>query len=286
MLKVSSRAKRLIDSSERTLPLSRRNVVLPIDLFVGGLYEQTGVLGEFFLHGRFELDKLEQLRDRQEWDGDTSCMSPFHVPVSQEVVSVLRRADELRQSYGQVVITEGNIYSALLELNEIVSLLRYSTTGMTKNEILEIICSPRDMVVHLQGFSENDLNIGDVAIRRAQHTESDAVVNFVRQEFGERWVQHVLYGFDQDPVPIFIAIDKEVRGFACYNTVRKKKGTIGPMGTSKTCRQSGIGRALLRRCLAEMQRLGYDYGVINNAGPIEFYETACGAVVIPKSKVT
>lgn len=84
-------------------------------------------------------------------------------------------------------------------------------------------------------------------------------------------------------IPIFIAVDNEVRGFACYDVARMKKGTFGPMGTSLTCRENGIGKALLLRSLADMQRLGYDYAVIRNAGPIGFYETTCGAVVIPKS---
>lgn len=284
MVQVSSRAKRLIRVAERTLPLSRQTVVTPIDLFVGGLYEQTGVLGEFFLRGRFDMAKLEQQRDRQVHDGPSTSMLPFAVPASQALVSIFRRADELRHAYGQGVITEGNLYSALLELNEIKSLLKYSTAGMTKNEILEIVCSPRDMVVPLRGFAVYDSMIGDMAIRRAKPTESEAVINFVKQEFGERWVQHTRYAFTQDPVALFIGVDNDVRGFACYNVVRKKQGTIGPMGIAKSCRQSGIGRVLLQQCLAELEHLNYDYAVINNAGPIEFYERACGAVVIPKSQ--
>ena len=57
------------------------------------------------------------------------------------------------------------------------------------------------------------------------------------------------------------------------------------MGISLAYREGGIGQALLRRSLSEMQKLGYDYAVIGNAGPIEFYETACGAVVIPKPNI-
>ena len=64
-----------------------------------------------------------------------------------------------------------------------------------------------------------------------------------------------------------------------------EKGDIWTYGVSLTSRKSGMGRVLLRRSLAEMQQLGYEYAVIGNAGPIEFYETACGAVVIPKPNI-
>ncbi|QQE81025.1 GNAT family N-acetyltransferase [Alicyclobacillus sp. SO9] len=282
MLQMSLRAQRLISLAERTLPDSRPNVVLPIDLFVGGLYERTGVLGELFLNADFDLSKLELQRHRQASDEDTVSMLPFNLPVSQKVVSLVRRADELRESYRQTVITEGDICSGLLELDEIVSLLEYSTTGMTKEEVLHTVCSPRDMVVHLRGFTEKDSRLGNTVIRRAQPADSKALFEFVSQEFGERWVKQVSYGLRQTTVPIFIAIDSRVRGFACYDVVRGKKGTFGPMGTSIESRQSGIGRALLLRSLAEMQKLGYDYAVIKNAGPIEFYEMTCGAVVVPK----
>jgi GNAT superfamily N-acetyltransferase len=74
----------------------------------------------------------------------------------------------------------------------------------------------------------------------------------------------------------------QILGFACYDVVQMKKGVFGPMGTSLHYRQKGLGKALLHNCLSEMQRNGYAYAIIDNAGPLEFYESACGAVVIPK----
>lgn len=89
--------------------------------------------------------------------------------------------------------------------------------------------------------------------------------------------------FQQAPIPIFIAhADNRIVGFACYDVVQMKKGVFGPMGTSLTYRQKGVGKALLYHGLSGMQRTGYACAIIDNAGPIEFYETACGAVVIPK----
>ncbi|WP_425454571.1 hypothetical protein [Gracilibacillus dipsosauri] len=39
--------------------------------------------------------------------------------------------------------------------------------------------------------------------------------------------------------------------------------------------------ALLHYCLKEMKEAGYEYAIIGQAGPIEFYEKACQARVIP-----
>jgi len=46
----------------------------------------------------------------------------------------------------------------------------------------------------------------------------------------------------------------------------------------------GIGTALLLACLWGLRELGYVYGVIGGAGPVEFYEKAVGAIVISDSE--
>jgi len=46
-------------------------------------------------------------------------------------------------------------------------------------------------------------------------------------------------------------------------------------------RTKGIGYELLHHCLKDMKEIGYEYAIIGGAGPIEFYEKACNAVVIP-----
>ena len=54
-----------------------------------------------------------------------------------------------------------------------------------------------------------------------------------------------------------------------------------PMGVAKSNRVKGIGYSLLHHCLKDMHEMGYEYAIIGGAGPIEFYEQACQAVVIP-----
>ena len=43
------------------------------------------------------------------------------------------------------------------------------------------------------------------------------------------------------------------------------------------------GKALLLASLHGLRELGYVYGIIGHAGPIEFYQKTVGAIVIPDS---
>jgi hypothetical protein len=48
-------------------------------------------------------------------------------------------------------------------------------------------------------------------------------------------------------------------------------------------RGKGVGKALLLSGLWGLRELGYVYGIIGRAGPVEFYQQAVGAIVIPDS---
>ncbi|WP_212958971.1 GNAT family N-acetyltransferase, partial [Bacillus sanguinis] len=86
----------------------------------------------------------------------------------------------------------------------------------------------------------------------------------------------------KENLPIYIAEQEEVIvGFACYDVVRGKKGLFGPMGTAKQNRVKGVGKQLLHRSLYSMKQDGYEYAIIGQAGPVEFYERCCNARLIP-----
>ncbi len=59
-------------------------------------------------------------------------------------------------------------------------------------------------------------------------------------------------------------------------------GIFGPMGVEEHLRGKGIGRILTRRALASLRDLGFTYGLIPSAGPVEFYERTCGARVVER----
>ena len=121
-----------------------------------------------------------------------------------------------------------------------------------------------------------------IVIRRAQPFEITQVLEFVEREFSVAWADEISVGFAMKPVSVFIATrEKQVVGFAAYECTRR--GFFGPTGVIENMQGHGVGKALLLACLWGLRELGYVYGIIGRAGPIEFYEKAVGAVLIPDS---
>ena len=122
-----------------------------------------------------------------------------------------------------------------------------------------------------------------VNIRRAQPFELTRVREFIELEFSVAWADEVSVGFARQPVSVFIATrDGRVIGFAGYECTRRS--FFGPMGVVDAERRGGVGRALLVAALSGLRELGYVYGIIGAAGPVEFYQEAVGAIVISDSK--
>src|SRR6266536_5664474 len=122
-----------------------------------------------------------------------------------------------------------------------------------------------------------------VNIRRAQPFEITSVRNFIEKNFSVAWADEISVGFANKPVTVFIATrDGRVVGFAGYECTRK--AFFGPTGVDENERGRGIGKALLIAALWGLRELGYVYGLIGAAGPVEFYQEAVGAIVIPDSE--
>ena len=119
-------------------------------------------------------------------------------------------------------------------------------------------------------------------VRRAQPFEITRVRELIEGEYSVAWADEVSIGFASKPVSVFIAIaDGEVVGFAAYECTRR--GFFGPTGVIEKMRGHGIGKALLLASLWGLREMGYVYGIIGCAGPVEFYERTVGATVIPDS---
>lgn len=122
-----------------------------------------------------------------------------------------------------------------------------------------------------------------VVIRRAQPFEMTLVREFIRNHFSVAWADEISVGFANKPVTVFIATkDRRVIGFAGYECTRK--AFFGPTGVAPDERGHGIGKALLLASLHGLRELGYVYGIIGAAGPVEYYQQAVGAIVIPDSE--
>ena len=121
-----------------------------------------------------------------------------------------------------------------------------------------------------------------IVLRRAQPFEITQVRKFIEENFSVAWADEISVGFANKPVTVYIATrDARVIGFAGYDCTRK--AFFGPTGVLETERRQGVGKALLIAALWGLRELGYVYGIIGGAGPIEFYQTAVGATVIPDS---
>ena len=144
-----------------------------------------------------------------------------------------------------------------------------------------------DMLVRLYDLPESGelyskVRRQGVTLRRARAFELHTVREFARENFSPKWVSEVEVAMSRQPAACFIATkDKEVIGFACYDTT--SRGFFGPTGVSEKARGLGVGKALLFKALEGLRELGYAYAIIGGVGPREFYEKACGAIEIPGS---
>lgn len=144
-----------------------------------------------------------------------------------------------------------------------------------------------DMLVRLYDLPESAALYERVAsegviLRRPGAYEKHLVENFVREHFSPKWVSEVAVAFARQPVTCFIATkDKEILGFACYETTAK--GFFGPTGVAESTRGHGLGKALLLKALEAQREAGYAYAFIGGVGPKEFYAKTVGAIEIPGS---
>ena len=145
-----------------------------------------------------------------------------------------------------------------------------------------------DMLVKLYDLPDYSgavagLRSAGVEIRRAIPPEKHLAVNWVMKTFNSPgWASECEKAFGNTPVACMLAVEKEaIVGFCCYDATCR--GFLGPMGVNESCRNRGIGKALLWAALHAMWEIGYGYAVIGWAGPKDFYARTVGATVIEGS---
>lgn len=134
-----------------------------------------------------------------------------------------------------------------------------------------------DMIVNLTTIS-GDISLPEgVKLKRAFPADKSRILDFVRENFSQNWVNEAEYSLMQSPPACFIATrEDKVLGFACYDA--SAKGFFGPTGLSADERGRGIGRALLMRTLLAMREAGYGYAIIGWVGDAApFYEKCVSA---------
>ena len=121
-----------------------------------------------------------------------------------------------------------------------------------------------------------------VTVRRARTFELSLVRSFIEDNFNRAWADEVSAGFAAKPVAVFIAThDGAIVGFAASECTAR--GFFGPEGVRENYSRRGLGRALLLSCLWGLREMGYVYGIIGHAGPIEFYQKTVAAIPIRDS---
>ncbi|MBE5105161.1 GNAT family N-acetyltransferase [Bacillus thuringiensis] len=259
------------------------NIIQPIHLFIGMCKAGTGVCAELYMYlfRKVGTDFLEELSLQKQCDlNDLEYIKIEQYKLSNRTLEILQLAKKRMERFQQILINEGHVIYALFRLDTVIE--KVINTDMQK-DVLRIIAEPRDLAVDLKYFNPiyNKLSCN---VRSASSSDFEKLARFVRDEFGERWLHSIDYGFRtyKENLPIYIAEQEEaIVGFACYDVVRGKKGLFGPMGTAKQNRVKGVGKELLQHCLYNMKQDGYEYAIIGQAGPIEFYEKSCNARLIP-----
>lgn len=267
-------AKSLINEDE---------AIQPMHLFIGACKEGSGVCEELNLYLSKELGNqfLTQLLTHNNQQTYESIQLHGY-NVSLLTSEVIKKAEQKMKRYGQTYLNEGHLLSVLLE--EERSFIQYLDQNRIR-EIVSLVATPRDLIVDLK----NDLKPLNPKegffVRKVTLEDFHSLKLFVQNEFGKAWIESIQNGFISSDIPIYIAIEEgRIVGFACYDVVQDKKGIFGPMGTSRLARSKGIGSELLHQCFNEMKSVGYEYVVIDQAGPIEFYEKNVDAKLIPLTK--
>lgn len=275
-MRLTDRMIRIMNTAEKELEKTNSSELTPVHLLLACLQEKTGAFGEIVLRCNIDLECLRAAAKK------SPCLQQvenpiFTVPITMELQSVMETAFDYMHRYKQGFLNEGHLLKALLVNEEVDRLI----TSDDKKMILTIGTTARDMVTHLRDYAFP--NICFPHVRKVEKREYQQLVHFVAQNFSGEWADTIKDGFQLDEPTIYIALGPEgdILGFAAFDVYQRKKGYFGPMGVAMSNRTKGVGFALLHYCLHEMKEIGYEYAIIGGAGPIEFYETACNAVVIP-----
>ncbi|MEU3166524.1 GNAT family N-acetyltransferase [Streptosporangium sp. NPDC006930] len=132
-----------------------------------------------------------------------------------------------------------------------------------------------NMTVDLAG----DLSVDDdltrlaalgVTVHAVAPGDRAAVSAFVEEQWNANWAWEA----EQAAGCHYAVREGEILGFAAWGA---RPSWFGPMGTAPAARGLGVGRVLVRRCLAEQRATGMSSAQIGWVGPLRFYARTVGA---------
>jgi len=267
---------RILENAEIEAQLSKLKILQPAHLLIACLNEKTGVLGEISL--KSTLDKTSLKAIIEDYPNQYTTNSDFfNVRVTEDVIKVMEVAINYMKRFNQVYVNEGHLLKALITTNVMDSFL----SDENKKILLSLGTTSRDMITKIGNYKVPRIN--SHFVRKVNKNDVNDLVHFIENNFSNEWSQTIREAFSLSKPPIYVALDNngQIVGFAAYDIYKNKKCYFGPMGVALSNRINGIGYSLLHHCLKDMSDIGYEYAIIGDAGPIEFYEKACNAVVIP-----
>jgi len=120
---------------------------------------------------------------------------------------------------------------------------------------------------------EEEIALYDKGIicKRATLDDFERLEEWTEKNF-KGWLGEIRAAFSNEPPSIHIAENKDgIIAFSAYETNNKGTAWFGPMGTTPAARGLGIGGVLLKRCMSDMQQMGFEKSIIPWVGPIPFY---------------
>jgi N-acetylglutamate synthase-like GNAT family acetyltransferase len=248
----------------------------PMHLLIGCLDEPSFPVKEAIEKSGINIDLIRDSFIDAAGEFSLAICEPFKIPLSQETKQVIDQAIKYMANYNQIFLNEGHVLKAIITTGHADGLL----SEEQKQALMTFSVVSRDMLLNLTDYVSPETSYKN--IRKATKNDEEALRRFIEDEFSGRWNESIKKGLSEDEPPIFVALDStgNIVGFAAFN-VTKGNGYFGPMGVSIRKRNEGIGESLLHQTLDKMKLMGYKEIIIGGAGPIEFYERACAAKVIP-----
>ncbi|MFF5113881.1 GNAT family N-acetyltransferase [Streptosporangium sp. NPDC000509] len=132
-----------------------------------------------------------------------------------------------------------------------------------------------NMTADLTGDLSVDADLGRLAalgvtVHAVAPGDRAAVSAFVEEQWNANWAWEA----EQATGCHYAVRDGEILGFAAWGA---RPSWFGPMGTAPAARGLGVGRVLVRRCLAEQRAAGMSSAQIGWVGPLRFYARTVGA---------
>lgn len=272
--KVTDRLKRIIKRAKDNYIIDENAYLNTGFILIALLEENNGVFEELREYLENRIVEITDYYNHMKLEDNLVFSDLFNCQITCELNEVIEASLKLMNRYKQTYLNEGHLLKSLI-LN--TSIKDYFT-GEDVEKILSIASSSRDLYVNLENYINDEYYIEGYLFKRAEVLDNHQLIDYIEKTFNHNWAENIGKAFNREQVSVFIALlNGEIVGFSAYDVVGCNKGIFGPMGVSISHRSKGIGKALLDLALKDMKQLGYKDVIIDQAGPIEFYEKACSA---------